>query len=280
MKNHQDTEFKDPPSIIVWLEAALNKEKEKYKACPVGEDLIPGYVDSQGWGYVVTGYLLVEQAFKALLLFREKEVPKKHPLSGLFSLLNEDDKETLREYYSDYRATIGGEKGKFPFTCLDDYLNNLDGGQNASGHFDWRYYILEEKQSEEMPAVSIDYLHEIVYGCVRIMEYAHYRNFKPFKYTHFWRMRDERMQKYEGWLNYRMGKKEWDQLVDRVEKLWGPDYLGRYDLFLFKGVQMEDRFSEIPCDLSLPIIDKRDEIKTFDPVSGYQSIGATYPRPC
>ena len=61
------------------------------------------------------------------------------------------------------------------------------------------------------------------------------------------------------------------------------DFYGRfqslhsYDLFLFKGVQMEDRFSEIPCDLSLPIADKRDEIKTFDPVSGYQSIGATYP---
>ena len=98
MKNRQDTEFKDPPSIIVWLEAALDKEKEKHEACPVREYLVPGYVDSQGWGYVVTGYLLVEQAFKAIAhSYRETKVLKIHPLSGLFEFTGSmTEKETLQ----------------------------------------------------------------------------------------------------------------------------------------------------------------------------------------
>ena len=67
MAANQTIDFKDPLWIITWLDTALKKEKEKYKKCPVMPDLIPGHVAAQGWGYVVAGYFLVEESFKALL---------------------------------------------------------------------------------------------------------------------------------------------------------------------------------------------------------------------
>ena len=54
-----------------------------------------------------------------------------------------------------------------------------------------------------------------------------------------------------------MNSDGWDELPDRLEILWGPDYKGRHDLLLFKGKGAKDCFSEIPKDFSLPTIDKR-----------------------
>ena len=85
-------DFKDPSYITIWLNAALKKEKEKYEKCPVIPDMVQDYVAAQGWGYVVVGYFLVEQAFKALLHVRGKPVSRIHSLSDLFALIGQEDK--------------------------------------------------------------------------------------------------------------------------------------------------------------------------------------------
>ncbi len=265
---NQTIDFKDPLWIVAWLDTALTKEKEKYRKCPVIPDMVPGHEVAQGWGYVVIGYFLVEESFKALLhVRRNKEVPTKHSLSILFNLLEDSDKVILRDYYDDYRATMGGLIGAFPFKALDDFLANLDGDKNKRGDhigsFDWRYFLIEEKCSKVMPTVSIDYLHEIVFGCTRIVEHARNGRFESSRYTLSLRMRVERKNKYNDWLTIRMNSKGWDELGDRLEILWGPDHLGRYDLYMFRGKGMKEYFSEIPDGISIPVVDKRKEIENF-----------------
>ncbi len=265
MAVNQTIDFKDPLWILKWLDTALNKEKEKYSKCPVTPDCVPGHHEAEGWGYVVAGYFLVEQSFKALIFVRgNKEVPKIHSLSELFDLLDHSDKDTLREYYDDFKATIGGKIGVFPFVSLDDFLLNLDGNKDAPGKsfgpLDWRYYLMEESHSIRMPIVSVDYLHEVVYGSCRILEFAINRRFKPDCYTRSWRMRWQRKRKYQEWLTVRMNTEGWESLGDRLEILWGPDYLDRYDLYIFKDQGGKQYFSKIPENSTLPIIDKRAEL--------------------
>ena len=278
MVTNQATEFKNPLWITAWLDTALEKEREKYKNCPVIPGVVSGEEAAQGWGYVVVGYFLVEESFKVLLHVRgDKMVPTKHSLSMLFNLLEDNDKTVLREYYDDYQATIGGTVGAFPFKSLDDFLVNLDGDKNARGDhigsFDWRYFLIEEKRSKVMPTVSVDYLHEIAFGCTRVVEHAINSQSEPSRYTHSCRLRERREVKYNDWLTVRMNSEGWDELGDRLEILWGPDHLGRYDLYLFRGKEMSEYFSEIPDDIALPIVDKRKEIETFDVEQGYRSIG-------
>ena len=93
---NQTIDFKDPLCITTWLDTALQKEQEKYKKCPVLPDFAPGYEEAQAWGYVVAGYFLVEESFKALLYLRGKQVSTKHSLTMLVDLFEADDKETLR----------------------------------------------------------------------------------------------------------------------------------------------------------------------------------------
>ena len=283
MKPKQSIDFKDPLWIVAWLDTALKKEKEKYAKCPIIPDRVPGHDVAQGWGYVVAGYFLVEESFKALLYVRgNKKVPTKHSLSILFDMLENNDKPVLRKYYDDYRSTIGGTIGAFPFQTLDEFLLNLDGDTNSKGDhigsFDWRYFLIEEKRSKVMPTVSVDYLHEIVYGCTRIVEHAHNRRFDPSRYTLSWRMRAKRKLKYTDWLTVRMNSEGWDDLGERLEILWGPDRLGRYDLLLYGGEGAKQYFSEIPDDLSVPVVDKRIEIENFDAENEYRSIGIIKPE--
>ena len=204
---------------------------------------------------------------------------KGHSLSTLFKLFDESDKTVLREYYDDYRATIGGDRGALPFKSLDEFLSNLDGDKNQHGDhigsFDWRYFLIEEKRSQAMPLVSVDYMHEIVYGCIRIVEYALNGLHEPLQETHSWRLLLERTNKYRHWLIVRRNSDGWDKLGDRIEILWGPDYRDRYDLHLFRGEGIEAFFDLIPDDIDLPIVDKRKEIKNFDVDEGYRSIGCT-----
>ena len=126
-----------------------------------------------------------------------------------------------------------------------------------------------------MPLVSLDYLHEIVFGCIQIIRSADGSYFVPSLLTHSWRMRRERQNKHRDWLFVRMNSDGWEDLGDRLEILWGPDYRGRYDLYIFRGDGMRGCFSEIPDDLTLPIIDKRNEIEAFDVKKGYRGIGMT-----
>ena len=73
-----------------------------------------------------------------------------------------------------------------------------------------------------------------------------------------------------------MNSAGWEDLGDRLEILWGPDYRGRYDLLLFKGKRTDVYFSELPEDCSLPIVDKRKEIEEFDVEEGFRSISITH----
>lgn len=278
MAGNRTIDFKDPLWITAWLDTALQKEQEKYEKCPVIPDMVPGHDAAQRWGYVVTGYFLLEEAFKALLFVRgERNVPAIHSLSVLFNRLDTADQAVLREYYNDFKATIGGRVEVFPINSLDDFLLNLDGDKNSRGDhigsFDWRYFLIEEKRSKEMPMVSVDYLHEVVYGCIRIVEHASNGRFKPGRYTRSWRLRRKRKKKYRDWLTVRMNSQGWEELGDRLEILWGPDYLGRYDLYLFQDEGGQEYFSEISDNFTLPVIDKRKEIESFDVEQGYRSIG-------
>ena len=279
MAANRTAAFKDPLWSTAWLEAALKKEQEKYNSCPVMPDMVPGYVDAQAWGYVVLGYFLVEESFKALLNIRGKEVPATHSLSNLYKLLGRRDRKILREFYSDYRASIGGYRSRFRFKSLYGFLRNLDGGENERGHhvgsFDWRYYLIEEIRSQKMPFVSVDYLHEIAFGCIQITRFARNGRFDPSKSTHSWRLRHDRMMKYMDWLTVRMNTDGWGDLGDRVEILWGPDHRGRYNLFRVEGDAMNFPLSETPEELGLPVIDKRLEIDAFDAEDGFRSIGVT-----
>ena len=265
----QSINFKDPQVMIKWLDTALNMERAKYKSCPWKQDFVPGYEVAQAWGYVVSGYFLVEESFKALLYLHGINVPIKHSLTMLFDLFEPDDKDILREYYSDYRATIGGATGKFPFKTLDDFLANLDGDKNKKGDdhigsFDWRYFLIEEKRSAKMPMASVEFLHEIAFGCTRMVEHAHHKKFDPSRYTHSCRMRWKRDRKRRDWLMIRMNSEGWDKLPDRLEVVWGPDYKGRHDLVRFEGKRVQAYFSEIPEKITLPIFDKRKEFESFD----------------
>ncbi len=277
--------FKDPLWITAWLDTALRAEQNKYKKCPVLRDLVPGHEAAQAWGYVVAGYFLVEESFKALLYVRDKYVPTKHSLAQLFGLFEADDGDTLREFYTDYRETIGGAVGRFPYKTLNDFLINLDGVPNSRGNdyvgsLDWRYFPIEEKRGQRMPTVSVEFLHEIAFGCIRMVEHSNTRRSEPSRYTHSWRLRRKRVKKYHYWLTVRMNSDGWDNLGDRLEVLWGPDYRGRHDLILFEGERRKQDFAEIPEEhFFLPIVDKRQEIESFNVDAGLQSIGVTRNSP-
>ena len=179
-----------------WLNTALAMEKKKLRKCPVVNDLVPGHIVAQGWGYVVAGYSLVEQSFKALLHQRGKQVQPIHPLRTLFDSFSLHDKQILREFHSDYRAVQHKETNwLFPFETLDDFLKNLDGTDRRTGSLDWRYFLIEKPQNA-MPIVSAEFLHEITYGCIRMLEYANERKMgHPSQYTYSHRLHRKRYNK-------------------------------------------------------------------------------------
>ena len=60
MANNQQTRFKEPLWVIMWLGTALRAEQRKYEKCPVLPDMVPGHEAAEAWGYVVAGYILLE----------------------------------------------------------------------------------------------------------------------------------------------------------------------------------------------------------------------------
>ncbi len=206
---------------------------------------------------------------------------KTHTLSGdLFGKLPEDDKNILREYYRDFRSAFENAK-TFPFSELDEFLINLDGGKNDRGKhvgsFDWRYFPIEEAQGGTMPTVSIEFLHEVIRAVIYVIgDGQPVRSFDPSRGTYSWRRHGERREKYEHWLTVRMNMAGWNS-GDRLELLWGPDYSNRYDYFIVKGgLPTSFFFEEIPANHGLPVKDRRDEIEAFDASKGYELIGVQW----
>ena len=275
--------YKDSRYVLTWLDTALKKEWQKYTATPVTPDMIPGHDTAQAWGYVVAGYFLIEQGLKAVLHMRGGEPPKIHALSGLFTKLPAEDQNVLREYYDDFRHAFPG-MSSFPLTMLDDFLENLDGGRNSQGRhigsFDWRYFLTEEGRGASMPLVSINVMHEIVYGCVNLIESIHKGDNKAAEAIYSWRLQWSREEFHEDWLTVRMNSSGWGKEGDRIEILWGPDYDGRHDYLVFKGDKLQLFFGPLPKadEVELPMIDKRSELESFDPVEGFRSIGVSFPE--
>ena len=275
--------YKDPRYVLTWLDTALKKEWQKYTATPVTPDMIPGYDIAQAWGYVVAGYFLIEQGLKAVLYMRGGEPPKIHALSGLFTKLSAEDQNVLREYYDDFRHAFPGISS-FPLTTLDGFLKNLDGGRNNQGRhigsFDWRYFPTEEGKGASMPLVSINVMHEIVYGCVNLIKSIHKGDNKAAEGIYSWRLWWSRSEFHEDWLTVRVNSSGWGKERDRIEILWGPDYNGRHDYLVFKGDKLQSFFGPLPKanEVELPMIDKRSELESFDPVEGFRSIGVSFPE--
>ena len=281
----QIIDFKHPRHILHGLDTALRQEKRKYSQCPVGQDMMPMQDALNAWGYVVAGYFLVEMSFKALLHMHNKQVERKHSLTIPFCQFDTDDKELLCEFYTDYRATIPNGM-TFPFSTLDEFLTNLDGdlnnrGTDFVGSFDWRYLLVEEKHSQKMPFIGIEFLHEIAYGCIRMIAFAHNRNEDPSRCTRSWRLRWDRTDKYNDWLLVQAHSGEHENLDGKLAILWGPDYRDRYDMALFRrNGNPKSYFAELPPDeFSLPIVDKRKELEEFDADEGFRSIGISVRRP-
>ncbi|MDE2782529.1 MAG: hypothetical protein OXK77_06210 [Gemmatimonadota bacterium] len=262
-------DFKDPIFAHHWLDTAISFERRKLAKSPVLPDLAPGHEAAQGWAYVVAGYFLLEQALKLLLHLRSIPPARTHALSSeLYDLLPDKDRDILREYYRDYREACDHAAG-FPFRDLDRFLSNLDGQQNSSGRFigsfDWRYYLIEKMSGASMPIVSIDILHEIVYGATCIIEYLVHDNFEPSKYTYSHRMHWPRQRKYLEWIEARINTPGLKVPENGLEILWGPDYRGRYDFLIHCGQgQFSICFGELPEDQGRPV-DKRSEVEAFSP---------------
>ena len=269
------TRYKPPLFIWAWLDTALKKEWEKFASCPVMPDLVPGHELAQGWAYVVAGYSLIEQSLKAILHVRGREPAKTHSLSVLFADVPGADQSVLGEYYDDFRHTFPG-LGSFPLKTIDEFLVNLDGTKNSGGQhvgsFDWRYFLIEEGSGGSMPIVSINVMHEIVYGCVQVVRSAESEDASVASGTYSWRLRWTRARLYDDWLMVRMNSAGWGQEGDRLEKLWGPDYRDRYDYLLFKGGGIKSFFAPLPKpeSIDLEIADKRGEIASFDVEKGVQ----------
>ena len=203
-----------------------------------------------------------------------------HALSVLFAELPPDDQDQLRPHYHDFRHTFPGMRS-FPLETLDDFLVNLDGARNSRGHyigsFDWRYFLTEEGTGTSRPLVSINVMHEIVYGCAVLFESIHKGNDDAGRFTYSWRLRRHRWRHHRDWLMLRMNTPGWGQEGDRLEILWGPDYMNRYDYLVFQGDRIRSSFAPLPDaeKTELAVVDKRSEIESLDPEEGSRRIGVT-----
>ena len=277
--------YKEPLRIRAWLDTALKMERRKYVATPVTPDMVPGHGVAQAWGYAITGYFLIEQGLKALLYVRDVDIDPKnvqtHALAVLFVKLPEEDQDVLSAYYNDFRQTFPG-MNRFPLATLREFLVNLDGTRNSRGQyigsFDWRYFLTEEGSGASIPLVSVDIMHEIVLGCVQLINKD---GDKARESTYTWRLRSERSRLQQDWLTVRMNSPGWGAEGDRIEILWGPDYSGRHDYLVFEGSRIRSFFAPLPNaeTVELGILDKRGELKSFDPEEGFRSIGVTVSRP-
>ncbi len=276
--------YKETHEIINWLDTALKMEWQKYAATPVRSDVDPEHMVAQGWGYVIAGYSLIEQGLKAVLHLRGVEPPKTHVLSDLHTRLPSGDQDVLRTYYDDFRYTFPGMRA-FPLASFDKYLVNLDGVKNSQDRYfgatDWRYFLTEEKSGASMPLVSVNVMHEVAFGCVMIVESIYKDEDLTERYTYSWRLQRERSKLLSIWFSNRINSLGWGQEGDRIEILWGPDYNDRYDYLAFKDDRHQWFFAPLPNaeETKLSMIDKRQELKSFDLEKGFWNHGTASGMP-
>ena len=276
----EDIEFKGADFATVdGLNVALDVEREKYARVPIKRDLVPDYEVYQAWAYVVAGYFLLEESLKLLAHLRGANPGRTHTLFELYRLLSSHDRDLLREYYRDYRNEAAIEHApRYRISMLGDFLMELDGVKHRGKHvgsFDWRYYFIEHPRGGILPYVSIEFMHEVVFGVLCIAEYAAEGRHEPSRDTYSWRKRHARVRLHMRWLEARMNgdNAEWESLPDRVEIAWGPDHRNRCDLYLFRGDRRGDYFAEIPRKFDLPIEDKRAEVAAYAADAQSKGIG-------
>ena len=144
-------------------------------------------------------------------------------------------------------------------------MDNYKQGK-ATGSSDWRYFLIEETQNKDMPVVSTDYLHEIIYGTIRVIKFANNSELDPYKHTYSCRLHLDREKRRQKWWEIEITSGRWEKRGDRLEILWGPDYRGRYDLSFIETQPCLRRywFGKIPDKCKLPTIDKTKEIEAFN----------------
>ena len=233
LRRKRTTVYKGHTLALASLGRALEQEKEKNNQCPVLPDMAADYVNAGGWGYVVAGYSLLEQALKYLLHTRGKSPQRGHALHPLFRRLPPKDREVLIEYYEDFRVNRPDLRN-YPLKDVNGFLKELD-GKAGSASFDWRYFLIESNENGVLPHLSIDFLHEVAYGAIRLIEEARYKH-GARQQTYSFRCFRERQRKYLDWLDERRNKPGWDQLGDRLEFYGSFDYRGRSDFAVFQYV--------------------------------------------
>ena len=278
MKANSRAELRTDGLAQAYLEAALKSEYAKFRDMPPKADLVPGYQAASGWGFLVAAYFLIEESFKAVLSGYGSHVKKTHTLAELFADLPERDKTILGEYHNDFLSTFQ-YTSPFPYRQVESFLENLD-GSDKRGSFDWRYFLIEERPSAVLPQVSVNLMHEVVFASLRILAFQRNNEWDPLQYTHSWRKRRVRDDRYFDWLLYRMNSPGWAELGDRLEILWGPDYKGRYDYMVFRGDRRSDHFAPLPDlnALDMHVEYKKDEMDSFDPRKAYSALGITTNR--
>ena len=127
----------------------------------------------------------------------------------------------------------------------------------------------------EMPTASIDFMHEVVEGCVWLIGSIHRGDNNAEGGTYSRRLRRRRSRRQNSWLALRRSSPGWWKEGDRIELLWGPDYAGRCDYLVVRGERGRPFFGLLPDaeNIGLDIIDKRSELDSFDAKKGLRSIG-------
>ena len=261
--------YKEPISVWWWLHTALNMEWRKYLAVKANPDLIlKDEWSVQIWGYVVIGYSLIEQCLKAILFMRNTCPPKTHGLVELFHKLKDDDQQVIREYYRDFRCHFF-EMNSFPFSTLDNFLSNLDGSQkNQTGSFNWRYFLIEEVNSAQLPEVSVNMMHEIAYGCVNLVHIIATCGKTEFASDNIYSRRLQ-MNRYlimNDWIADRKKASGWGSEGNRIEIITGPREFDYFDYLVYTGEDIHHYFQPKPNKEEerfkmIKVIDKRKEMK-------------------
>ena len=195
--------YKDLIWVLANIDGALKLERERFKQNPVKPDLIPQYIALQAWSYVVVGYNLIEQGIKGVLVqrsgFELDDRKLKHKVKPLFDLLADEQREVLKRVYADFLEHFVSvcydkpESDSLRSQCPDvgSYLANLDEGMGSVG---WRYFLIEE--GGPLPKLSVEVVHEIVHGCVLLLEKEH-NGTEP--YDHLYSRRMARLESQRQW---------------------------------------------------------------------------------